>query len=69
MDECKSVSKAATGRYKSGNQWQLDNISTVTINANVTARQQHITQQTVRLPIEPSSIYLLTRRPEDMSVA
>ncbi len=63
-----SVSKAATGRYQSGNQWQLDNISTVTINANGTARQQHIAQQTVRLPIEPSSIYLLTRRPEDMSV-
>lgn len=62
------VSQAATGRYQRGTQWQLDNITTVTLQPDGRALQQQSTHQIVALPIEPTSIYLLTRRPEDMSL-
>lgn len=64
----KSVSMAATGRHQTANQWQLDNIQTLNIDSNGVSHQINISHQTVALPIEPNAIYLLTRRPEDMSL-
>lgn len=69
-----SLSQAATGRYvnnaQSGknSQWQLDNLQVLNIGDDGRASQQTLTNQSVTLPIEPLSIYLLTRRPEDMSL-
>lgn len=62
------VSHAKTGRYITANQWQLDQVTRVTINPDGTARQQSVANQTVDLPIEPTAIYLLTRKPDDMSL-
>ena len=49
--------------------WQLSDINRMTIQSNGSIQQQHLSQQTIMLPIEPSSIYLLTRRPDDMSIS
>lgn len=63
------VTQAQTGRYQGGMNWQLSDINRMTIQSNGSTQQQHLSQQTVMLPIEPSSIYLLTRRPDDMSIS
>lgn len=64
----KTVSQADTGRHVSNHQWQLNQVKTLSIAEDGRASQQTATNQSVELPIEPTSIFLLTRRPEDMSL-
>lgn len=63
-----SVSQASTGHYLQANQWQLDQVKTLTIAHDGNAKQSLANNQIVVLPIEPTAIYLLTRRPDDMSL-
>lgn len=72
--ELQSISHATTGNYN-GNRnnnadktWQLTDVSQVTLEPNGNAKQQQLATQTVTLPIAPDSIYLLTRKPEDMAI-
>ena len=48
--------------------WQLQQIKQLTIAADGSSQLTTVPTMTVQLPIEPSAIYLLTRRPDDMSV-
>lgn len=68
--ELQSISHATTGKYSNSTDktWQLTDVSQVTLEPNGNAKKQQLTTQTVTLPIAPDSIYLLTRKPEDMSI-
>lgn len=48
--------------------WQLQNVQQMTIRPDGTSELKHLPQFFTQLPIEPSSIYLLTLRPDDMSL-
>lgn len=70
-----SLSQADTGHYLNqssqtdkNSRWQLDRLTVLNIGSDGRASQQTLPQQSVTLPIEPLSIYLLTRRPDDMSL-
>lgn len=70
----RQVLQADTGRFVSQNTadkssgWQLQQIKQLTIAANGRSQLTTLPTLTLQLPIEPSAIYLLTRRPDDMSV-
>lgn len=67
--EIQTIRTAQTGVYRPiTNDWTLSQVTQITIDAQGDAKQS--TQPTVNLslPIAPESIYLLTRRPDDMSV-
>lgn len=68
--ELVSISHATTGKYNNtaDKTWQLTDVSQVTLEQNGNAKQQQLASQSVTLPIAPDSIYLLTRKPEDMSI-
>lgn len=80
--ELQQVSQAKTGTFESIiNQnttnftqaklqsfWILHDVQQIQIANNGTAKHSVLTNQKVELPIEPASIYLLTRVPEDMSL-
>lgn len=66
--ELQRVSKATSGRYQANNDWQLTDITQLDIDKQGTATQSKIPTASLNLPIAPDAIYLLTRRPEDMSV-
>jgi len=48
--------------------WQLNNITRLTINQGFQSSQQLATTDTLSLPFAPESVYLLTRDPEDLSL-
>ena len=64
------ISHASTGKYNNSvdKSWLLTDVSQVTLATDGTAKQQKLATQTVSLPLAPDSIYLLTRKPEDMSI-
>lgn len=77
--EIVAVSTAKTGTFiasqasavtpdKPVSQWQLQDIRQIRLAADGTSELTTAPTQTVSLPIEPASIYLLTRSPEDMSL-
>lgn len=49
-------------------QWQLNDVSDLTINASFSANQKRKVSDILNLPIEPKSVYLLTRDAEDLSL-
>jgi lipopolysaccharide export system permease protein len=48
--------------------WQLNNITRLTINQGFQSSQQLATTDTLSLPFAPESVYLLTRDAEDLSL-
>lgn len=67
--ELQSVTQAKTGQYShKSNIWQLAEVQKLQIHTDGQARLQHINQQAIPLPIQPTSIYLLTKKPDDMSL-
>lgn len=67
--ELQSVRTATSGRYlPDQQQWQLTDITQLSLDPQGNAQQSKIPLQSLTLPIAPDAIYLLTRRPEDMSV-
>ena len=48
--------------------WQLNNITKLTINQGFQSSQQLATTDTLSLPFAPESVYLLTRDAEDLSL-
>ncbi|MFW2178259.1 MULTISPECIES: LPS export ABC transporter permease LptG [unclassified Moraxella] len=66
--EVTAITQANTGRYQQGQQWQLIDAQRLQIQADGTTQKSALASPTVALPIEPQSIYLLTRSPDDMSI-
>lgn len=72
-----SVIRAETGSFYSPKRptttkqagWFLNDVKQISINANGSSQLTQHEQLSVQLPIEPSSIYLLTLRPDDMSLS
>lgn len=48
--------------------WQLNNVTRLTINQGASSRQDTATTDTLSLPFAPESVYLLTREAEDLSL-
>ena len=72
--QVQQVLQADTGVYvknpttAGASGWQLKNLKQLTIHPDGTSQLTTLSDQVVPLPIEPSAIYLLTRKPDDMSV-
>lgn len=66
-NQLQQVITAKTGKYQT-NSWQLADIYQLNIADNASSQLQKIEQLSIKLPIEPNAIYLLTRQPADMSV-
>lgn len=49
--------------------WRLYDVQTLTIAADGRSQQRTVAEVPANLPIVPSSIYLLTQRPDDMSLS
>lgn len=66
-------SAAPTSQLSSTNQtaqpWRLYDVQTLTIATDGTSQQRSVGDLTASLPIVPSSIYLLTQSPDDMSLS
>ncbi|MDN5566770.1 MAG: LPS export ABC transporter permease LptG [Psychrobacter sp.] len=60
----KSSAQSAQYRY----EWQLDNMTTLSINQGFEASQAKSPSDTLSLPFAPESVYLLTREAEDLSL-
>lgn len=73
--ELQTISHASTGKYntnpdnRADKSWLLSDVSQVMLDDNGNAKQQILASQTVSLPIAPETIYLLTRKPEDMAIS
>lgn len=62
-----ATNPAAT--HSASQPWRLYAVQTLTIAADGSSQQRMVGEMPVSLPIAPSSIYLLTQNPEDMSLS
>lgn len=49
-------------------QWLLHDITELTLNQTLTTNQKQLPQDILALPFAPNSVYLLTRKPADLSL-
>ncbi|WP_198336146.1 LPS export ABC transporter permease LptG [Psychrobacter celer] len=61
-----SSSGTPSGQYRY--EWQLNDMTTLSINQGFESRQAVFASDTLSLPFAPESVYLLTRKAEDLSL-
>ncbi|MGP5101686.1 LPS export ABC transporter permease LptG [Psychrobacter celer] len=61
-----SSSGTPSGQYRY--EWQLNDMTTLSINQGFESRQAVLASDTLSLPFAPESVYLLTRKAEDLSL-
>lgn len=61
-----SSSGTPSGQYRY--EWQLNNMTTLSINQGFESSQAVFASDTLSLPFAPESVYLLTRKAEDLSL-
>lgn len=65
-DENSSAQSAQSAQYRY--EWQLNNMTKLSINQGFEASQAKSLSDTLSLPFAPESVYLLTREAEDLSL-
>lgn len=66
--ELHQIITAKTGTYHT-NGWQLSEVSQLTIQNDQRSHYHTSQQLSLKLPIDPTAIYLFTRQPDDMSMS